>query len=108
MYSLNYSLPKVEKRKIQSRSDIVAYSKHMKALYSRIWKKFILSYVENLNNYKRKNQSAPNIKFGDKKTKNNKKKDNTVFNLLRFKAYYKFFGNFFPLASPVTIWFVIL
>ena len=51
----NYTLPKVEKRMIQSRSDIVAYSKHMKALYSRIWGKFILSYKENLNNYKRKN-----------------------------------------------------
>ena len=46
-------------------TDIVAYSRHMKALYSRIWGKFILSYVENLNNYKRKNQSAPNIKVGD-------------------------------------------
>ena len=61
----NYSLPKVEKRMIQSRADIVAYSKHMKALYSRIWGKFILSYIENLNNYKRKNQSTPNIKVGD-------------------------------------------
>ena len=61
----NYSLPKVEKRMIQSRSDVVAYSKHMKALYSRIWGKFILSYVKNLNNYKRTNQSAPNIKVDD-------------------------------------------
>ena len=61
----NYTLPKVEKRMIQSRSDIIAYSKHMKALYSRIWGKFILSYVENLNNYKRKNQTTPKIKIGD-------------------------------------------
>ena len=37
----------------------------MKAMYSRIWGKFILSYVENFNNYKRTNQSAPNIKVGD-------------------------------------------
>ena len=37
----------------------------MKALYSRIWGKFILTYVENLNVYKKKNQSAPNIKIGD-------------------------------------------
>ena len=36
----NYMLPKMENRMIQSRSDIVAYSKHMKALYSRIWGKF--------------------------------------------------------------------
>ena len=61
----NYTLPKVEKRMIQNRSDIIAYSKHMKALYSRIWGKFILSYVENLNNYKRKNQTTPKIKIGD-------------------------------------------
>ena len=45
---------------------IVAYSKHiLTALYSRIWGKIILSYVKNLNNYKRKNQSARNIKVGD-------------------------------------------
>merc|ERR1711873_123478 len=61
----NYTLPKVEKRMIQGRSDIIAYSKHMKALNSRLWGKFILSYVENLNNYKRKNKTTPKIKRGD-------------------------------------------
>ena len=61
----NYSLPRVDKRIIQNRADIVRYSRHIKALYSRIWGKFILTYVENLNLYKNKNQSAPNIKIGE-------------------------------------------
>ena len=68
-YDLNvspsFSLPKVPHRLIQSRADIVKYSKHMKSLYSRIWGKFILTYVEDLNLYKKKNQSSRQIVVGD-------------------------------------------
>ena len=36
----------------------------MKSVYSRVWGKFILSYVEDLNLYKKKNQHEANIKVG--------------------------------------------
>ena len=42
----NCYLPKVEKRMIQNRTDIVRYTRPMKALYSRIWGKLILTYVK--------------------------------------------------------------
>ena len=68
-YDLNvcpsYSLPKCGPKLIQSREDIIQYSKHMKAVYSRVWGKFILSYVEDLNLYKKKNQQSRPIKVGD-------------------------------------------
>ena len=52
----NYSLSKVDKRMIQNRADIERYTRHMKALYYRIRGKFILTHVENLNVYEKKNQ----------------------------------------------------
>ena len=36
----------------------------MNSVYSRVWGKFILSYVEDLNSYKKKNQHEANIKVG--------------------------------------------
>ena len=36
----------------------------MKSVYSRIWGRFILIYVEDLNLYKKKNQHEANIKLG--------------------------------------------
>ena len=37
----------------------------MKSVYSRVWGRFILSYVEDLNSYKRKNQIEAKVKVGD-------------------------------------------
>ena len=45
--------------------DMVRYSKHMKSVYTRVWGKFIMTYVEDLNIYKRRNQTASTIKIGD-------------------------------------------
>lgn len=58
-YDLNkcpsFTLPKGKANLIQSKEDVIKYSRHMKTLYSRVWDKFILSYVEDLNIYKKKN-----------------------------------------------------
>ena len=61
----NYTLPKVGRRLIQSRQDIIHFTRQMKSIYARVWGKFIMSYVENLNVYKKKNQTANEIKPGD-------------------------------------------
>ena len=61
----NYALPVGKQRQIQNRMDIVRYSKHMKSVYTRVWGKFIMTYVEDLNIYKRRNQTASTIKIGD-------------------------------------------
>ena len=61
----NYALPVGKQRQIQNRMDIVRYSKHMKSVYTRVWGKFIMTYVEDLNIYKRRNQTASKIKIGD-------------------------------------------
>ena len=57
-YDLNtcpsFTLPKGKANVIQSKEDVIKYSRHMKTLYSRVWGKFILSYVEDLNIYKKK------------------------------------------------------
>ena len=61
----NFTVPKVAPRFVQSRKDIIRYSKHMNAVYSRTWGKFILNYVENLNIYKTKYFTNRKIKEGD-------------------------------------------
>ena len=60
-----YSVPRVGPRYVQSRADIIRYSKHMKAVYSQTWGKFILTYIENMNIYKRKYCSKKKIEVGD-------------------------------------------
>ena len=68
-YDLNvcptFAVPKVGPRFVQSRKDIIRYSKHMNVVYSRTWGKFILTYVENLNIYKRKYFTNRKITEGD-------------------------------------------
>ena len=50
---------------MQSKADIIRYSKHMKAIHARAWGKFILNYVENLNLYKTKGPKAKEISLED-------------------------------------------
>ena len=61
----SFTQPKVNPRLIQSREDIVRRTKHMKTILARCWSKFILSYVEGLNIYKKKHQKTRTIKEGD-------------------------------------------
>ena len=61
----NYALPVGKQTQIQSRMAIVRYSKHIKSVYSRVWGKFIMTYVEDLNICKRRNQTTSTIKIGD-------------------------------------------
>ena len=60
----NYTVPKVPKHLIQARADIVHFTRHMKSLYQRVWSKFISTYVDSLNLYKKKNQVSSIIKQG--------------------------------------------
>ena len=60
-----YQLSKEHARLINSREDVVQHSKHMKQIQARIWSKFILSYVENLNLYKKKHAKSRQIVAGD-------------------------------------------
>ena len=61
----SFTLPKVNPRLIQSREDIVRWTKNMKTILARCWSNFILSYVEGLNVYKKKDQKKRTIKEGD-------------------------------------------
>ena len=61
----NYIVPKVPKHLIQARQDIVHFTRHMKTLYQRVWSRFISTYVDSLNLYKKKNQVNNIIKQGD-------------------------------------------
>ena len=55
----------MDKKFINTRADIQAQTKKMKTLNSRVWSKFILTYVEGLNCYKKKYAKARDIKEGD-------------------------------------------
>ena len=61
----SYSVPKVTKNFVQSREDIIRYSRHMKAIHTRAWGKFILTYVENLNVFKKKFKKQRKVQIGD-------------------------------------------
>ena len=61
----NYTVPNVPKHLIQARADIVHFTRHMKSVYQRVWQKFISTYVDSLNLYKKKNQESSIIKQGD-------------------------------------------
>ena len=77
----NYALPVRKQTQIQSRIDIVRYSKHMKSVYSRIWAKFIMTNAENLNIYKKCNQKASTIKIGDHAIYSEKNQEMSLLNV---------------------------
>ena len=60
----SFTQPKVNPRLIQSREDIVRRTKHMKTILARCWSKFLLSYVEGLNVYKKKIRRQEQLKRG--------------------------------------------
>ena len=61
----DYTQSRVAKKCIKARADIQAQTKKMKTLNSRVWSKFILTYVEGLNCYKKRYAQANDIKEGD-------------------------------------------
>lgn len=61
----NYDVQKCKLKLIQSTSDIIQYSTHIKTIYSRIWVKFILIYSEQMNAYRNRNQTESGIKVGN-------------------------------------------